>query len=133
VYVPVSDGASVKEGGVQASKVRNIEFLCNEPGYAVYAVGPGEYHMFTAENSGDPRIARMRIAHWSSSDALSWKRQATIVETTGEPMEVTGRAYTSIWQPTPVFNEAEKRWDLFGRDGQGEARSGTINVTCISS
>ena len=73
----------------------------------------GIYHMFTAENPGDPKIARMRIAHWTSADALAWKRQATLFETTGEPMEVTGRAYTSIWQPTPVFNEAENRWDLF--------------------
>ncbi|HEX5791497.1 MAG TPA: hypothetical protein VFY13_10085 [Luteolibacter sp.] len=73
----------------------------------------GIYHMFTAENPGDPKIARMRIAHWTSADAITWKRQSTIVETTGEPIEVTGRAYASIWQPTPVFNEAENRWDMF--------------------
>jgi len=71
------------------------------------------YHMFTAENHGDPRIVRMRIAHWTSTDALDWKRQSTIVETSGEPIEVTGRAYASIWQPTPVFNKAENRWDMF--------------------
>ncbi len=73
----------------------------------------GVYHMFTAENPDKPIIVRMRIAHWTSTDALNWKRQSTIVETTGEPIEVTGRAYASIWQPTPVFNEAENRWDMF--------------------
>jgi hypothetical protein len=73
----------------------------------------GIYHMFTAENPGDPKIARMRLAHWTSPDTLNWKRQSTIVETTGEPMEITGRAYTSVWQPTPVFNTAENHWDLF--------------------
>jgi len=73
----------------------------------------GTYHMFTAENPGDPKIARMRLAHWTSADALAWKRQSTIFETTGEPMAVTGRPYTSVWQPTPVFNEAENHWDLF--------------------
>jgi hypothetical protein len=73
----------------------------------------GVYHLFTAENPGDPKIARMRLAHWTSSDALNWKRQSTLFETTGEPMEVTGRPYASVWQPTPVFNKAENCWDLF--------------------
>ena len=73
----------------------------------------GTYHLFSAENHGDPYIVKMRLAHWTSPDAIAWKRQSTLFETTGETIEVTGRPYASVWEPTPVFNEAENHWDLF--------------------
>jgi len=71
------------------------------------------YHMFTCEYHGDPYLYKTRLAHWTSPDALAWKRQSTIFETTGELKEVSGRPYNNIVAPIPVFNKQENRWDLF--------------------
>ena len=73
----------------------------------------GTYHMFVGEMAGDPFWVRMRQSHWTSSDAVQWKRQGTIVETSGQPMSVTGRHYESVWATMPVFNKAENHWDMF--------------------
>ena len=91
----------------------------------------GTYHLFSSENHGDPYIIKMRLAHWTSPDAINWKRQSTIFETTGQPIEVTGRPYASVWQPTPVFNEAENHWDLFyAAYKNGGASDGFIMGRC---
>lgn len=43
VYVPASDGAGVTEGGGPAGEAEGVEFLREEKGAAVFAVGSGEY------------------------------------------------------------------------------------------
>jgi alpha-L-rhamnosidase len=43
VYVPASDAASVREGKVAAAEAKGAQFLRAENGYAIFAVGSGEY------------------------------------------------------------------------------------------
>lgn len=71
----------------------------------------GVYHLFTAEMAGEPFWAKMRIAHWSSPDALHWRRVSTLYETSGAMRRDDPRF--SLWGPMPIFNAAEDRWNLF--------------------
>ena len=38
----------------------------------------GGYHLFSAEMAGDPFWVKMRLAHWTSPDARSWRRLGTL-------------------------------------------------------
>lgn len=81
----------------------------------------GSYHLFTAEMADDPFWVKMRLAYWTSRDALTWSRVHTLYETTGTLTPGDNRF--SLWTPIPVFNESENRWNLFYvayRPGQGE-------------
>jgi hypothetical protein len=71
----------------------------------------GEYHLFTAEMAGDPFWSRMRLAHWSSPDAVSWRRVGTLYETDGSMRPDDTRF--SLWAPMAIFNDTEDRWNLF--------------------
>jgi hypothetical protein len=71
----------------------------------------GAYHLFTSEMIGDPRWVKMRLAHWVSRDRLAWTRRPTMYESSGVRDGSDPRA--SFWAPMPVFNEREKRWNLF--------------------
>jgi len=71
------------------------------------------YHLFTAEMVGDPVWAKMRLAHWTSPDAVNWKREATLKETSGQPRAQTKLPYESVWAPMPIWNQREQRWNLF--------------------
>lgn len=73
----------------------------------------GVYHLFVAEMAGDPFWVWMRLAHWTSANGITWKRQSTIKETTGQSRARTGLPYESVWAPIPVLNQAANRWDLF--------------------
>jgi hypothetical protein len=73
----------------------------------------GVYHLFATEMAGDPFWVRMRIAHWTSPNGIEWKRGSTIKETSGKSRAETGLPYESFWSPMPIFNEADKRWELF--------------------
>ena len=35
----------------------------------------GEYHLFTAELCGDPKIVKMMMAHWKSADGISVEKR----------------------------------------------------------
>jgi alpha-L-rhamnosidase len=48
VYVPASDAASVTESGKPVTKVKNVKFLRQEAGTAVYEVGAGIYRFRSA-------------------------------------------------------------------------------------
>jgi lysophospholipase L1-like esterase len=67
------------------------------------------YHFFTAEMSGDPRLIKMRLAHWCSEDRLCWTRRQTIVESSAAP----GDPRASLWAPMPVYDDREGLWNLF--------------------
>jgi len=81
----------------------------------------GVYHLFMAEMAGDPLMARMRLAHWSSPDARRWQRVGTLYETDGR--KTPGDNRFSLWAPMAIFNDDEDRWNLFYigyRPGVGE-------------
>jgi hypothetical protein len=81
----------------------------------------GVYHMIVDEMAGDPFWVAMRIAHWTSTDAVHWRREGTLKETNGKPRSQTGLPYESVWGPNVVFDEKDQRWNLFyvGYDSGG--------------
>lgn len=70
----------------------------------------GVYHMFVNEMFDRPH-RDLRIAYWTSPDALNWKRQSTVV------YSIPGRTPTNprseVWVTGVVFNEEEEAWNLF--------------------
>ena len=79
-------------------------------GGRVVKVG-GVYQLFTSEMVGDPRWVKMKLGRWTSRDGLQWKRAATLYESSGEFAGKDPRA--SLWAPMPVYDDAEKRWNIF--------------------
>jgi hypothetical protein len=71
----------------------------------------GTYHLFTSEMAGDPHWVKMRLAHWTSTDRLHWKRAATLYESSGDFTGKDPRA--ALWSPMPVYDPDAKRWNLF--------------------
>ncbi|HEY5124338.1 MAG TPA: hypothetical protein VIK14_11435 [Ignavibacteria bacterium] len=70
----------------------------------------GVYHIFTTEMYGEPFWCKTRLAHWKSKDGISWSRDATIFESTGN---FTGTdSHASLWSPMPVFDEKQNCWVL---------------------
>ena len=69
------------------------------------------YHLFTSEMTGDPHWVKMKLAHWTSTDRMHWRRAATLFESSGD---FTGRdPRAALWSPMPVFDPAANRWNLF--------------------
>lgn len=68
------------------------------------------YHMFVNEMFDRPH-RDLRIAHWTSNDAVNWKRQSTIVNS------IPGRTPTNprseVWVNAVTFNESENAWNIF--------------------
>jgi hypothetical protein len=69
------------------------------------------YHLFTSEMFDDPIWVKMRLAHWRSDDRVHWTRVSTLYESSGEFQGTDPRA--SFWSPLPVYDEGERRWNLF--------------------
>ncbi len=68
----------------------------------------GWYHLFTSEQTGDPKWVKMRLAHWKSKDGVDWQRVSTLFESSGDYTGEDPRA--SLWSPMPVFNEEDSTW-----------------------
>jgi len=81
----------------------------------------GVYHMFPTERAGEvgkdytyDRV-KTRIGHWTSKDAINWKRVSTIYQASGtysithddNPLNDRRGA---IWSYMPVFNEKANKW-----------------------
>jgi hypothetical protein len=70
----------------------------------------GVYHMFVNEMF-DRAHRDMRIAYWTSSDAVNWKRKSTIVES------IPGRSpfnpKSEVWVTGVEFNGEENAWNIF--------------------
>ncbi len=70
----------------------------------------GTYHMFVNEMFERPH-RDLRISHWTSRDAIDWKRQATLVES------LPGRSPTNprseVWVTGVEFNDEEDAWNIF--------------------
>jgi predicted GH43/DUF377 family glycosyl hydrolase len=68
------------------------------------------YHMFV--NEMFERAHRdMRIAYWTSQDAVDWKRQGTIVNSIPERSPSNSRS--EVWVTGVVFNQGENAWNIF--------------------
>jgi hypothetical protein len=70
----------------------------------------GTYHMFVNEMFDRPH-RDLRIAHWTSRDAIDWQRRATLVES------LPGRSPTNprseVWVTGVEFNAGEDAWNIF--------------------
>jgi len=70
----------------------------------------GTYHLFTSEQTGDPKWVKMRIGHWRSTDGTNWERVSTLFESSGDYTGEDPRA--ALWSPMPVFNDEDSTWYL---------------------
>jgi hypothetical protein len=70
----------------------------------------GVYHMFVNEMFERPHMD-MRISYWTSSDAVTWKRQSTIVQSI--PGRTCSNPRAEVWITGVVFNEEENAWNIF--------------------
>ena len=81
----------------------------------------GTYHLFPTERAGEKGVAayydrvKTRIGHWTSTDAIHWKRESTLYASSGQyavavdDNPVNDRR-AAIWSFMPVFNQAHNRW-----------------------
>lgn len=77
--------------------------------------------MFPTERAGVKGMpayhdrVKTRIGHWTSTDAVHWTRQSTILESSGvyalvhEDNPMNDRR-SAIWSYMPVFSEENNRW-----------------------
>lgn len=70
----------------------------------------GTYHMFINEMFERPH-RDMRIAYWTSGDAIHWKRQSTLVESI--PGRSPSNPRSEVWVTAVEFNEDENAWNIF--------------------
>lgn len=68
------------------------------------------YNMFVNEMFDRPH-RDLRIAYWTSKDAVEWKRISTIVESI--PDRTPTNPKSEVWVSTIIFNEVEEAWNLF--------------------
>ncbi|SMC87233.1 hypothetical protein [Pedobacter nyackensis] len=81
----------------------------------------GVYHMFPTERAGEKGMdytydrVKTRIGHWTSKDAVKWKRKSTVFQASGtyaithddNPLNDRRGA---IWSYMPVFNDKTDTW-----------------------
>ena len=70
-----------------------------------------KYHMITSEMFSDPQDIKMRLGYWTSSDAIKWKRESTLYESSAVQLGKDSRA--SLWGPMPTWDEERNIWNLF--------------------
>ncbi|TDD97815.1 glycoside hydrolase family protein [Flavobacterium cellulosilyticum] len=79
------------------------------------------YHMFPTERAGEAGIemyydrVKTKIGHWTSKDAIHWKRESTILQASGtyaitEDDNPMNDRRAAIWSYMPVFSEKENKW-----------------------
>ncbi|MBC7847944.1 MAG: hypothetical protein H7Y10_15795 [Flavobacterium sp.] len=79
------------------------------------------YHMFPTERAGEKGIemyydrVKTKIGHWTSKDAIHWKRESTIYQASGvyavtEDDNPMNDRRSAIWSYMPVFNEKANKW-----------------------
>ncbi|MDR2146333.1 MAG: hypothetical protein LBE91_07740 [Tannerella sp.] len=81
----------------------------------------GVYHMFPTERAGEEGISKYydrvktRVGHWTSTDAIHWTRQSTILQSSGtyalvpEDNPMNDRR-SALWSYMPVFSAENNRW-----------------------
>lgn len=70
----------------------------------------GVYHIFINEMFDRPH-RDMRISHWSSTDAESWKRESTVVQSI--PGRTSTNPRSEVWVTGVEFNDKENAWNIF--------------------
>jgi hypothetical protein len=79
------------------------------------------YHMFPTERAGEAGIemyydrVKTKIGHWTSKDAIHWKRESTILQASGvyaitEDDNPMNDRRAAIWSYMPVFCEKANKW-----------------------
>lgn len=68
------------------------------------------YHLFVNEMFDRPH-RDLRIAYWTSTDALNWKRQSTLVNSI--PGRTCDNPRSEVWVTAVLFNEDEQAWNIF--------------------
>jgi hypothetical protein len=79
------------------------------------------YHMFPTERAGEFGVemyydrVKTKIGHWTSKDAIHWKRESTILQASGtyaitEDDNPMNDRRAAIWSYMPVFNEKANKW-----------------------
>ncbi|WNH09431.1 hypothetical protein [Thalassobellus suaedae] len=79
------------------------------------------YHMFPTERAGEVGVeayydrVKTRIGHWTSKDAIHWKRESTIYQASGtyavtEDDNPMNDRRAAIWSYMPVFNKKANKW-----------------------
>ena len=79
------------------------------------------YHMFPTERAGEKGVemyydrVKTKIGHWTSKDAIHWKRESTILQASGtyaitEDDNPMNDRRAAIWSYMPVFNERANKW-----------------------
>eukprot|EP00039_Didymoeca_costata_P012867 m.187458 g.187458 ORF g.187458 m.187458 type:complete len:409 (-) comp15609_c0_seq5:60-1286(-) len=109
------------------------------------------YHLFTAEMYDDPWNVAMRLAHWSSTDMVTWKRHSTMLTSTtpsganissictNMSRDVYTRTHAALWEPIVVHNGSDYLLYYTGYScGDGLGRvcyncNGTIYVAISTS
>ncbi|MEP7093219.1 MAG: hypothetical protein ABI793_04110 [Flavobacterium sp.] len=79
------------------------------------------YHMFPTERAGEKGVemyydrVKTKIGHWTSKDAIHWKRESTIYQASGtyavtEDDNPMNDRRGAIWSYMPVFSEKANKW-----------------------
>ncbi|MFV5690128.1 hypothetical protein ACM55M_16040 [Flavobacterium sp. ZT3R25] len=79
------------------------------------------YHMFPTERAGEKGVemyydrVKTKIGHWTSKDAIHWKRESTILQASGtyaitEDDNPMNDRRAAIWSYMPVFDEKANKW-----------------------
>ncbi|WP_140485505.1 hypothetical protein [Flavobacterium sp. GSA192] len=79
------------------------------------------YHMFPTERAGEVGVemyydrVKTKIGHWTSKDAIHWKRESTILQASGtyaitEDDNPMNDRRGAIWSYMPVFNKKANKW-----------------------
>lgn len=79
------------------------------------------YHKFPTERAGETGVpyyydrVKTKIGHWTSKDAIHWKRESTILQASGryaitEEDNPMNDRRAAIWSYMPVFSEKENKW-----------------------
>lgn len=69
------------------------------------------YHFAASEMVGDRKDAKMKLAHWTSTDRIHWNRISTMYESSGTCDGTDPRG--ALWAPMPIYDDAGGRWNMF--------------------
>lgn len=103
---------SAHQGPVIDAKHPDVMASQNRSGFEtgqVVKIG-SEYHMFINEMFERPH-RDLRIAYWTSKDAVHWKRHSTVVSSI--PGRTASNPRSEVWVTGVEFNHEQDAWNLF--------------------
>lgn len=122
--------AKLKQPAVQSAGTKTLQLVSESAGPVINATHPdvlassnksgfetgqvvklgSVYHMFVNEMFDRPH-RDLRISYWTSTDAVNWKRQSTVVNSI--PGRTPTNTRSEVWLTSVIFNEAEGAWNIF--------------------